>query len=338
VIVVATTERNGHPIPWYLERHGAALRGTLVPVHYEELLDDPDPVDATYCFADLELLTTDELERAAKAREQLLARGCRVLNDPEQTLTRHALLTTLHDRGLNDFAVHRAGHPLPRCRYPVFLHGEHDHEGRRSALLHDDAALADAIRLAHAVDPELDDVLVVEFCDTADREGVYRKYSAFVLGDAVIARHVLFSRDWHLKEPDLVDDAYVAEELAYVHTNPHEALLRPLFELAHIEYGRIDYALRDGRIQVWEINTNPTIVIPTSLNHPPRPPRSRVNELARAVARPLVLPIVHRTSRGRRARARKLAARADAQPRTAAKELFVARLADAWRDVDGPPT
>jgi hypothetical protein len=29
------------------------------------------------------------------------------------------------------------------------------------------------------------------------------------------------------------------------------------FELARIEFGRIDYSMKDGRIQVWEINTNP---------------------------------------------------------------------------------
>ena len=30
-----------------------------------------------------------------------------------------------------------------------------------------------------------------------------------------------------------------------------------VFELANIQYGRIDYALHDGRIEVFEINTNP---------------------------------------------------------------------------------
>jgi hypothetical protein len=49
------------------------------------------------------------------------------------------------------------------------------------------------------------------------------------------------------------------EEVDYLVTNPHEAQLREIFELAHVEYGRIDYAMKDGRLQTWEINLNPTI-------------------------------------------------------------------------------
>jgi hypothetical protein len=44
----------------------------------------------------------------------------------------------------------------------------------------------------------------------------------------------------------------------------HEASLREIFRLARIEYGRMDYALLGGRLQVWEINTNPTIATPGS--------------------------------------------------------------------------
>ncbi|HEY6904140.1 MAG TPA: hypothetical protein VI216_07510, partial [Candidatus Acidoferrales bacterium] len=49
-------------------------------------------------------------------------------------------------------------------------------------------------------------------------------------------------------------------ELEYVQSNPHAEWLRETFALANIRYGRIDYGLLDGKPQVWEINTNPTIV------------------------------------------------------------------------------
>jgi hypothetical protein len=49
------------------------------------------------------------------------------------------------------------------------------------------------------------------------------------------------------------------EEGDYVLTNPHGAVLRELFDLAKVGYGRIDYAVKDGRIQTWEMNLNPTI-------------------------------------------------------------------------------
>ena len=59
----------------------------------------------------------------------------------------------------------------------------------------------------------------------------------------------------------LSSDAVISEENAYLDANPHESELREIFELADIEYGRIDYGIKGGRIQVWEINTNPTVLL-----------------------------------------------------------------------------
>jgi hypothetical protein len=52
----------------------------------------------------------------------------------------------------------------------------------------------------------------------------------------------------------------IEEHLRYVETNPHRDQLEKVFELAGIEYGRIDYCVVDGRVQTFEINTNPTVV------------------------------------------------------------------------------
>jgi hypothetical protein len=43
----------------------------------------------------------------------------------------------------------------------------------------------------------------------------------------------------------------------YIQRNPHEAELRTIFDRARIEFGRIDYTFVDGRLVVYEINTNP---------------------------------------------------------------------------------
>ena len=48
----------------------------------------------------------------------------------------------------------------------------------------------------------------------------------------------------------------------YVRTNPHEKEIMHAFEAAHIEYGRCDYAICNGRIEFWEINTNPSFAGP----------------------------------------------------------------------------
>jgi hypothetical protein len=48
-------------------------------------------------------------------------------------------------------------------------------------------------------------------------------------------------------------------ERDFVVAIPHEAALREVAAIAQVEYGRIDYAILNGRPQVWEINLNPTI-------------------------------------------------------------------------------
>jgi hypothetical protein len=55
----------------------------------------------------------------------------------------------------------------------------------------------------------------------------------------------LRSAEWGRREPEFQRD------------NPHVERLRPVFELADLEYGRIDHALANGRPRVLEINTNP---------------------------------------------------------------------------------
>jgi len=51
----------------------------------------------------------------------------------------------------------------------------------------------------------------------------------------------------------------IEEDRAYAFGNPHKAALTEIFAIAGVEYGRIDYAVKDGRIQTWEINLAPTI-------------------------------------------------------------------------------
>jgi len=57
----------------------------------------------------------------------------------------------------------------------------------------------------------------------------------------------------------LTDLIFLDEEMHYLQSNPHQAELRRIFDLANIRFGRIDYAVADRCIQVWEINTNPRL-------------------------------------------------------------------------------
>lgn len=181
-----------------------------------------------------------------------------VLNDPVLSLRRFPLLRTLHERGINRFAAHPADKLPDHARFPLFLRLEAGAQWDRIPLLHNrqqyEAALATA--------GQQDGLLAVEFCDTADGNGIYRKYGAFVVGNRIVPRHLFFSRHWMVKESDLTGEKQLAEELAYQESNPHAAALLHICRIANIAYGRIDYAIHAGRLQIWEINTTPSIVSP----------------------------------------------------------------------------
>jgi hypothetical protein len=233
------------------------------------------------------------MELVGRAWNALAAAGelVRLFNAPAKVLRRQALLRKLNQDGLNPFAVWGVDEDLARVRFPAFLRRTNEHDGSLSPLLQSESELSEAIMEASTRNVPRQDMLVVEFCDTADAEGVYRKYSAFRVGGRIIPRHLLVGRGWVLKHPEIVDDREVAEEEAYLRDNPHEAQLAAIFERANIDYGRIDYSLLDGRVVTWEINTNPVITVEPAKLAPARLPgqarfAQQLHEALAAIDRP----------------------------------------------------
>jgi hypothetical protein len=235
-------------------------------VRYRDLPEIGALAPGSWIFADLESLGPAHLEIARRSCERLRAApsGFRVLNSPERVLYRLGLLEKLYEAGINDFRAYRAeGLAVAAPRFPVFVRRADDHKGTLTPLLEGPRQLARALRYLRLQGHRPSDLLVVEFCDTRGEDGLYRKYAAFIVGGTILPRHLLFSRRWMLKRPDLAAPELEAEAEAYLTGNPHEEPLRRIFALAGIEYGRIDYGLRKGRLQVWEINTHPTVTSPT---------------------------------------------------------------------------
>jgi hypothetical protein len=213
----------------------------------------------TYIFTDLERLSPDETERAAIIWNTLAEQGCRLVNDPVRSMRRFELLRHLREQGINDFDVRRLTDPRP-LRFPVFVRSERSHDGSATPLLHSPAELAAVIERLATEGRNRDDKIIVEFRDVADAEGVYHRYGAHIIGAKIFATNLFFGSHWVVKRPDetlKTTPARLAAARLYVETNPHEAMLRRIFGLARIQYGRMDYAVVDGRIQVFEINTNP---------------------------------------------------------------------------------
>ena len=241
---------------------GERLASRVSIIHYEDFATARSLPSGAYILSALDQLQPSGRDLIASITDQLVRRGpgVRLLNHPRTTLLRYDLLSMLHREGLNPHRAVRADGELGNLRYPVFLREEHAHTGTLTPLLHTFRELSEELGLSVARGYRLKDLLVVEFCDTADASGYYRKYAAFIIGSRVIARGLAYARDWMLKARGSdFSPAMLEEERQFVLGNPHENEIRRIAGLGGVEYGRIDYALKDGRVVTWEINLNPTI-------------------------------------------------------------------------------
>lgn len=258
----------------YLAGHGAGLASGMRVLHYESLPDRRTFERGTWVFSALDQLGPGMVRLARALAERLgVERGIRLFNDPRRTLLRHDLLATLAARGLNDFRVVRAGDAWEALRYPVFVRAERNHSGNISPLLHDPKDVRAWLGRAVVQGYDFADLLVAEFHDTASPDGYYRKYAAFIVGDRILPRSLAYGRSWMLKHENTeFSEALLLEERAYLRDDPHAAQLAEVVRLAGVDYGRIDYAVRDGRLQTWEINLNPTIGRSPGRRRAPFPP------------------------------------------------------------------
>jgi hypothetical protein len=257
MIVVLLRQRHRYTMDEYLQSWGQALASRIKVLPYEELGKVLSFPAGTCIFTDLERLTPAQTALAVQMWDQLAAGGVRLFNHPRKALRRFELLRHLHQAGGNRFNVYRAARLPKAVRLPAFFRENYDHNGNLTPLLQRPEDVRAALVEAALLGFDLHELLLVEYCHTADAQGIFRKYAALKVGDRILPRNVFFSKDWMVKLPDLLDPPFLEEQQQYLQHNPHEQPLRQIFAVAGIDYGRIDYSVVDGRIQVWEINTNP---------------------------------------------------------------------------------
>jgi hypothetical protein len=99
----------------------------------------------------------------------------------------------------------------------------------------------------------------VQYVSTLGNDGLYRKYGVFGIRGRMVPQNLMTAESWVVKSDSRDPDADMTEEEErFVTTNPHADQLREVFRIAHIDFGRVDYGIVNGRIEVFEINTNPT--------------------------------------------------------------------------------
>jgi hypothetical protein len=278
MIYYFVTAKTAYAMGMFLESWGKSLAGKIRIVEYEALLSGQKSVPeigGAYIFNNIARLR--QLPPAPRKviydLHERLIKNCgpnKVLNDPTKALLRYDFLRAMHKQGVNSFNVYRAGN-APR-RFPVFVRHVNDSEfetPRLCATMREYHATIAGIR---SMRKPLDDLIVIEFVDTKDANGVYRKYGAFVVGGRVVPRHLFFSRNWMVKLADLAEPPMIEEEMNFLNSTAHAALLHECARINHTHYCRIDYGLLDGRPQIWEVNLNPMLASAISSQIPARRP------------------------------------------------------------------
>ena len=102
---------------------------------------------------------------------------------------------------------------------------------------------------------------MVEYAAEPVRPGLLPEAGGLAHRAALVPQICVHDDNWLVKygklacaTPELYED-----ELGIVRENPYAEPVQRAFEIAGIEYGRADFGLVGGRVQIYEINTNPTL-------------------------------------------------------------------------------
>lgn len=246
----------------------AVLGGSVTVLDYDTLFASKTLARGTYIMTDADRLGRADHERASLTYRLLRKNGQTVLNDPARQLGRYGLLRKLHREGINSFNAYRAESFDRPERWPVFVRTEGDHSRPLSGLIGNQAILDEFIETLVDGGIPLTSLLIIEYRAEEVAPGLYRKLSVFRVADRMIGYTCVHDRNWLVKygRPGIATMELYEDELRLVRDNPYGEQMRSVFDLANIEYGRVDFGLVGGRAEIYEINTNPDISLSPKSN------------------------------------------------------------------------
>lgn len=227
---------------------------------------------ATYIFTDMDRLPTEVLRVAGRLYRQLRDQGIRVLNDPARVLGRGGLLRRLFAEGINSFNAYRAEEGASPARWPVFLRTDGDHIAPMPELYENPAALEQGIANSVTRGVPLSRLLIVEFAADEMQPGLYQKFSTFRVGPSRFAHTCVIDTHWIAKggRVGLATPEMFEEEYRIVRDDPYGPAVERAFDIAGVDYGRVDFGLSGGKVQIYEINTNPDVKLDMEHHSPVR--------------------------------------------------------------------
>jgi hypothetical protein len=259
MINILVHELNQHTVDRLLRTAGDQLRD-IRKVTYQQAFRRLSVPAGTLIFTDFDYLSGIEMDIVAAMATAATAANpeTKILNHPCYACERYALLKRLHARGLNQVEVTRLEDTDRPSRYPVFIRLEDGAWGPDTDLIENEEGFLQALSDLAANGQTSKRRVAVSFEGTQDKDGYFRKYGAFRIGDAIIPQHILRGQDWIVKSRfKTYDEAFLREEFEYVRDNPHRDQLLRICDVGGLQFGRIDYGFSDGVLVVFEINPNP---------------------------------------------------------------------------------
>jgi len=253
------------PLEWPLHARGVALERWS----YERFLATRRLPRAAWILTDFDRVHPWLAEVAIRLHDRLRAAGMPVLNDPRVALPRAALLRRLAAEGINGFTCWLPALGERPARFPVFLRTLAGHRGVLGDLLDDapaaEAALAQALAQGHPIA----DLCFIEYAaEPVHPNGTFRKHACYIVGERIVRGLTVTDASWvakHGQRGAATPEDY-ASERAQMDAYPHAALMRRVFGIAGVGFGRSDFGIVAGRPQIYEVNTNPHIAF--SESHP----------------------------------------------------------------------
>ena len=241
------------------------LKGRFEIVIYQDAFEKRRWRGGTVIFSDIDRLPAQAAMRAAILYERLAqSSAIRLLNHPTRSCRRFGFLRRLKRAGINRHDVFRADEMPASMKFPVFVRSETEHDGAYTELLHDEAALRLEVDRLVALGTLPQNLLISEYCHTADADGVWRKATGYLIGDIIFQRYLFFGDHWQVKQPRtgnvaaIRDEAaMLAEEEAYATGDTYVPMIREAARIGGFGFGRMDFDIGGGKPEFWECNTNP---------------------------------------------------------------------------------
>ncbi|HUY11206.1 MAG TPA: tetratricopeptide repeat protein [Candidatus Dormibacteraeota bacterium] len=217
------------------------------------------------------------LERAARF---LHGYPVRALNRPEavQATTRlhnaHRFASIRGVRTAKTTQHTRSSLRAEDLTYPTLIRSPGYHTGEHFLRVERAADLETALALLPT-----EEILALEYIDTRERDGFFRKYRASIVGERLFPLHLAMSKDWkvHYYSAEMTSPLHRAEELAFLADMPRTLGRRAMDALHEIraglslDYGGIDFTVdARGDLVLFEANATMNLLPPEEGSAPER--------------------------------------------------------------------